>query len=70
MDRIKEELACLRVVFTLCVLINVSLLGWLAQNVAVASSLLLWLATGLACLFTVGIAWTGRVIFKKLGQME
>ncbi|MDA3920970.1 MAG: hypothetical protein PF501_09870 [Salinisphaera sp.] len=70
MDRLKEELAWLRVVFSLGVVIDVTLFGWIAQNHSSADALLLFFGAGLALLLTVMIGWTSRAMLKRLDKLE
>ena len=52
-DRLKEEVGWLKVVFGVLVALDASLLGWLAQNYASASHLL-------TCWFSPPRSWPSR----------
>lgn len=70
MERIKEELACLRVVFTLSVAVDVSVLGWLAQNYRVAHWPILGAAAIVAVIQTLIAIVTGHAVLTRLQAME
>lgn len=56
-DRIKEELGWLKLVFAVLVAIDVSLVGWLAENYQIAAQLLV------VCAF-VGVVFTTLVVVR------
>jgi hypothetical protein len=53
-DRLKEEIGWLKVVFAVLVAIDASLIGWLAQNYAEASGILVVAATAATVAITIG----------------
>jgi hypothetical protein len=69
-DRLKEEIGWLKVVFGVLVAIDASLLGWLAQNYGTASRLLI--LAGLAV--TVGVTFVvvriNRLAYRRIEQLE
>lgn len=67
-DKIKEEIGWLKVVFGLLVAIDVSLIGWTAQNFAKISILQLSLATFLVALITWGIIAVNRRAYRKIDE--
>lgn len=70
MDRVKEELALLRVLLVLSLATDITVIGWLAQNYATVHTALLAMAA-FAMLCVNGIVWIiGRAIANRLNQME
>ncbi len=72
-DRIKEELAWLRLVFTIGAAIDVSLIAWIVRNYA--STQPTFAALGLigVVLFTAVCAWANHAAlsrFKTLGETQ
>jgi len=67
-DKIKEEIGWLKVVFGLLVAIDVSLIGWTAQHFAETSTLQLFLATFLVALITWGIIAVNRRAYRKIDE--
>lgn len=69
-ERLKEEIGWLRVVFGIAVVTDVSLIAWLVQNAHHASAVL-----RLACIFTIigvtlGVGWVNRIAYRKIDELE
>jgi hypothetical protein len=64
-DRLKEQIGWLKVVFALLVAIDVSLIGWTTQNFAKASNIVLFLAALMVVLVTLAIIIVNRSAYKK-----
>ena len=69
-DRLKEEYGWLKVVFGVLVAIDASLLGWLAQNYATASRLLVLTGTAVIVAVTVAIVRVNRLAYRRIEQLE
>ncbi len=69
-DRLKEEIGWLKVVFAVLVAIDASLIGWLAQNYARASGNLVLAATGATVAITIGVVRINRLAYRRLEQLE
>lgn len=69
-ERIKEELSWLRVVFSLLVVIDASLVAWIVQNFDTADSLLLFATVVLVVMISGGLIWVNRVVYRRLSQLE
>ena len=65
-DRLKEEIGWLKVVFGILVAIDASLLGWLAQNYATASRLLVLAGTAV----TVAVVRVNRLAYRRIEELE
>ena len=68
-DKIKEEIGWLKVVFGLAVVTGISLTGWTAQNLFKVPALLLSVAIILVVLITWGIINTNRHVYRKLDEL-
>ena len=70
MNKTNEELACLRVVFTLSVVVDVSVLGWLAQNYRTAHWPILSAAAIVAMVLTLIAIISAHAVLSRLRTME
>ncbi len=68
-DKVKEEIGWLKVVFSLLVAIDISLIGWAVQNFSKTSILLLSLAAVMGALVTWGIVVVNRRAYKKIDEL-
>lgn len=68
-DKIKEEIGWLKVVFGLLVATDVSPIGWAAQNFSKAPISLLSLAAFLVTLVTWGIIAVNRRAYRKIDEL-
>lgn len=69
-DRIKEEIAWLKVPFGLLAVIDASLLGWLAQSYAKANSALVAAATIAVIVVSSGIFQINRMAYCRFDDLE
>lgn len=69
-DRIKEELAWLKVVFGVFAVTDVSLVAWLAQNYARDSVILMVFGFIGVVLATAIVVWVNRAAIKRFKQLE
>ena len=69
-DRIKEEIGWLKVPFGLLAVIDASLLGWLAQSYAKASSALVAAATIAVIVVSSGIFQINRIAYRRFDDLE
>ena len=69
-DRIKEELAWLKVVFGVFVVIDVSLVAWLAQNYESASRVLIVFGFIAVIFVTSIVAWVNRAAMQRFRELE
>ena len=68
-DKIKEEIGWLKLIFALLTAIDVSLIGWLAQNIDSAKKGLLLFTLSIIILITSAIIVSNRKIYKKIKQL-
>jgi len=70
LDRLKEELGWLKVVFAILIATDLSLIGYLAKNYVVQSNRMN-IITLLAIIFTtILIAYINKSAYKKLDEIE
>ena len=69
-DRLKEEVGWFKLVFGLLVAIDVSLVGWLAQNYASASRVLVVGGVIATAVVTLGVVRVNRVAYHRMKEME
>ena len=69
-DRLKEEIGWLKIVFGISVAVDVSLVGWLVQNYATANSVLVGCALVAASAITLWVARTHRTAYDRMKKVE
>jgi hypothetical protein len=69
-DRIKEELGWLKVVFSIFVAIDVSLVAWLAQNYNKTSDILVVFGFSAVVILTIVVVWVNRVAMQRFKELE
>ncbi len=69
-DRLKEEIGWLKVPFGFLLVIDATLLGWLAQSYSTANSLLLTAGSVVTALVTGVLLWINRSAKRCLELME
>jgi hypothetical protein len=69
-DRLKEEIGWLKLVFGILIAIDVSLVGWLAQNYASANRLLIVGGLVTIALVTVGVVRINQVAYYRMKELE
>lgn len=70
LDRIREEIGWLKLVFGVLVAIDVSLAGWLFQNYTGAAGVLLILGLVAMFILTGAIMWINRRAYRRIGELE
>ena len=69
-DKLKEEIGWLKVIFAILIATDISLIAWLAQNYGKAPSLLLTIGLAVAVLVTLIIIWINNVAYRKIDKLE
>lgn len=69
-DQIKEEVGWLKLVFAALIAIEVSLIGWLAQNYTTARPLIVVGAFIAVVAIGLGIVWVNRTAFRRIRQLR
>ena len=69
-DRLKEEIGWLKVPFGVLIVVDASLLGWLAQSYADANPILLFAGGGATAAIAGAVFWMNRVAYKRMKSFE
>ncbi|MEL6722031.1 MAG: hypothetical protein AAF669_07485 [Pseudomonadota bacterium] len=69
LDKTKEQIGWLKVVFALLVAIDVSLIGWLAQNFNKAEPLLIFIAVLIVGLLGVAVVAISYATYRKIESL-
>ena len=69
-DKIKEEIGWLKVIFAILIATDISLVAWLSQNYGKAAPLLLEIGLVIAFLVTLAIFWINNVAYRKIDKLE
>jgi len=69
-DRIKEEIGWLKLVFGILVAIDVSLVGWLSQHYETASPVLVLAAVLATAVGTFAVVRVNRLAYHRIEQLE
>jgi 4-hydroxybenzoate polyprenyltransferase len=69
-DRLKEELGWLKIVFAVLVAVDVSLVGWLAENYRSATPLLVVCAFTAVVFTTIVVIWVNRAAMRRFEALE
>jgi len=69
-DEIKEEIGWLKVIFGILTAIDISLLGWLAQNTESTTLLLQITAIIFIIAVTIGIIVVNKKAYKKMRELR
>jgi hypothetical protein len=69
-DKLKEEIGWLKVVFGVLVAIDATLLGWLAQNYASAGRLLVVAGTAATIVLSFAVVRVNRLAYRRMEELE
>ncbi|MBI3060400.1 MAG: hypothetical protein HYY83_00230 [Deltaproteobacteria bacterium] len=69
-DRLKEEIGWLKLVFGLLIAIDVSLVGWLAQNYASSSWALVVAGVIATAVVTLGVVRINRIAYHRIKELR
>jgi hypothetical protein len=69
-DRLREEIGWLKLVFGVLAAIDASLLGWLAQDFTTASWPLVWAGSAAAAVIGVVVAHVNRLAYRRIEELE
>lgn len=69
-DRIKEELSWLKIVFSVFIAIDVSLVAWLARNYDKTSGVLIIFGFIAVVVFTSVVVWVNRAAMRRFKELE
>lgn len=69
-DKLKEEIGWLKVIFAILIATDISLVAWVIQNYGKASPDLLATAVIAAILITFIIIWINKAAYRKIDKLE
>lgn len=69
-DRVKEEIGWLKVVFALSIATDISLIAWLIQNYGKANPFLFLVGAIGAVLLVCIIVWVNNIAYRKINELE
>ena len=69
-DKLKEEIGWLKIVFAILIATDISLVAWGIQNYGKTRALLLIIGAVGVFLFTSVIIWINRVAYRKIDELE
>ncbi len=69
-DKLKEEIGWLKIIFAILTATDISLVAWLVQNYGKISLRLLIICAIGAFLVSFAIVWVNRVAYRKIDQLE
>ena len=69
-DKLKEEIGWLKIMFAILIATDISLVAWVVQNYGKTGPLLLTVGTIGVIPFTSVIIWINRVAYRKINELE
>lgn len=69
-DKCKEEIGWLKIVFAISTATDISLIAWIIQNYGKARPILLMLRTFGVLLLTALTIWVNRIAYQKINKLE
>jgi len=69
-DGLKEELGWLKIVFAIAVAIDVSLVGWVAQNFGKAQLIIVVFALLGISVVTGFVVWVNHLAYRRIRELE
>ena len=69
-DKLKEEIGWLKIIFAILIATDISLVAWGIQNYGKTRALLLIIGAVGVFLFTTVIIWINRVAYRKINELE
>ena len=70
LDKVKEEIGWLKVLFGVLIAVDISLIAWLTQNYEKASCMMLVLCLVAVSIVTIALIWINRSAYKKIDELE
>jgi len=69
-DKLKEEIGWLKVIFGISIATDISLIAWLVQNYSKVGRLISLLGAVGAFLIVIAIVLINRIAYKKIDELE
>ncbi|MBU0567163.1 hypothetical protein KKC52_03825 [bacterium] len=69
-DKLKEEIGWLKIIFGILIATDISLVAWLVQNYGKTAQFLIIACAIAVLLVTFAIVWVNRVAYRKIDELE
>ncbi len=69
-DKLKEEMGWLKIIFTILIATDISLGAWVVQNYGKTSKALLIISVIGVFLLTFVIVWVNQAAYRKIDELE
>ncbi len=69
-DKLKEEVGWLKIIFSILIATDISLIAWLSQNYERVITIFLIICTIIVFLIMFAIIWINRVAYQKIDELE
>jgi 4-hydroxybenzoate polyprenyltransferase len=69
-DKLKEEIGWLKIIFAILIATGISLCAWVVQNYGKISKILLIVSVIGIFLLTFVIVWINQVAYRKIDELE
>ena len=69
-DKLKEEIGWLKIIFAILIATDISLVAWGVQNYGKTNPLLLIVGVIGGLLITFAIVWINRIAYRKINELE
>lgn len=69
-DKVKEEVGWLKVIFAILIATDISLVAWVIQNYGKAHPVLLIIGAIAAILLIFILVWINNVAYRKINKLE
>ena len=69
-DKVKEEIGWLKVVFAILIAVDISLVAWGVQNYGKVSPLLLTIGVIAAFLVPLTVIWINSIAYRKINKLD
>ena len=69
-DKQKESIGYLKVIFSILVAIDVSLVAWIFKNATLLEDAQLIIPSVIVLLITIALIYVNKIILKKIDQLE
>ncbi len=69
-DKLKEEIGWLKVIFAILIATDISLIAWMVENYGKANPFLFLLGLIVAILIALVIVWINNITYRKINNLE
>ncbi|MFH1097211.1 MAG: hypothetical protein ABH886_04305 [Candidatus Desantisbacteria bacterium] len=69
-DKLKEEIGWLKIIFGILIATDISIVAWIVQNYEKVNQFLLTICIVTILLITIATIWMNRVAYRKIDKLE